>query len=281
VAIDSEFSAPQSKAEPLGPAIENELPTYRAIPRSAVTSVVLGVLALLSFVTPAFLIAAVLAVLFGARAAWLIKQQPDLYTGRGFAHAGLILGLVSGLSSVSYGAAQDFLLRRSAEQFLRNSLLPILQEHDLDSAIWYKVPPDTRRGMDPSDARKQLQTSSSGRPDPLAFESQAGPVAKLCRHLEAEPGARVELDRIEATRFDGNTPVILALLRIRWPHEHEHDPAKYDQPGDYAAVVLKNKRDGRKLLWWVQDYVYPYQPNTYVEPAKPIDDGHGHGGHGH
>ena len=52
---------------PLGSAIENELPTYRAISPWAVLSLLCGVMSLFSFAHPVFYLFAILAIVLGLR----------------------------------------------------------------------------------------------------------------------------------------------------------------------------------------------------------------------
>src|SRR5579875_3187357 len=69
------------EAPPKASAIENEIPTYRAISNRAVFSVICGVLASFSFADLIFLVFAVLAVVLGVTANLAIKRKPDLLTG--------------------------------------------------------------------------------------------------------------------------------------------------------------------------------------------------------
>jgi hypothetical protein len=41
------------------------------------------------------------------------------------------------------------------------------------------------------------------------------------------------------------------------------------------AVPVNGKYD-----WWVQQFVFPYTPRSYVAPEKPVVDEHGHEGGG-
>ena len=100
-------------------AIENEIPAYRAIAASAVVALILGVASILCFVELVFPAARRTGSLVGFTADRKIQRFPDLFVGRGMAQAGLGLGLVFGLTAVTIGTAQSFLLAKQAKDFGR------------------------------------------------------------------------------------------------------------------------------------------------------------------
>ena len=75
-------------------AIENEIPTYRAISKLAVTSLLCGVFSVLTFADPAFLILVVLAIITGLWAQVRIRRMPDILTGSRLAQTGTALAVV-------------------------------------------------------------------------------------------------------------------------------------------------------------------------------------------
>jgi hypothetical protein len=260
-------------------AIENELPTYRAISPLAVGSLVAALIGLLCYTNSWFLISSGVAIVLGAMAIRKIKRQPDVFTGTRLAQAGVVVALVSSLSSVTMSTVQSMLVTQSAERFIKNELLTVLEARDLDSALWWKTAPEGRVGLDPSQVRKRFEQPSER--NATMFEMMAGPVARLVRELKLSPGARLEFRRVEQTGTDGLTPYAFATIRIAWPPEkgdeandHKHDPNEH---GELLAVLLKSKREGRRELWWVEDYYYPYTDGSYQPKVKPVDDGHGHG----
>ncbi|MBX6312515.1 MAG: DUF4190 domain-containing protein [Isosphaeraceae bacterium] len=149
-------------------AIENEIPAYRAISPMAVFSLVLGVLSALSFADYWFLGAAVAAIGTGWLADRKIRRLPDVLTGRGLAQAGIGLGLMFGLSSVTIGAVQYALLVRDAERFAR-SYAQVLRSGDLAQALHYKLAPQARRQQKPEETLKQFQQAAR---DPAMFETE-------------------------------------------------------------------------------------------------------------
>lgn len=78
---------------------------YRAIPKSAVASLAIGVLSLMAFLDPYLAIVPVLGILFGLIAKRQIKTRPTEFTGAGLAKAGIGLSaffLVSGVGLQAY-----------------------------------------------------------------------------------------------------------------------------------------------------------------------------------
>lgn len=274
--IDSALSEPEKKVTPERPAIENELPAYRAITPLAIGSLLAGLAGLLTFANLAFIAASVGGILLGILAIRQIRKQPDAFTGLGFAKAGIVLGLVSGLSAVTMSATQSFVTARGAEQFAKNQLIPLFQDRDIDSALWWRESPDGRKGLTPEDVHKRYSNPNQG--GEAMFEMMAGSVARLMKELKAEPGAKVTFERVEQISTMGITPVAVITARIEWPpHEHkEGETHQHGERGERIAIVAKCKRDGRREDWWVDDYVYPYVTNTYQEKMKAPDDGHGH-----
>lgn len=283
MSIDSHTRPDAAVKAAAAPVIENEIPSYRALSPLAVTALISGLVSMLSFAHPMFLGAAVLAVIFGVLALRKIKRQPDLFTGEGLATAGVVLGLVCGLSSVTYSAVQRLLMNRRAEMFVRNNILDTLKKGDVDAALWYRLQPTARGNMSPEQVRKQFETPGQ-RPDPMMQMSEIGPINQIAKLL-ARPNADLRLVRIEQLDWEGVTPVALALLEINAPpdeaEEKAHEGANHDHAHDhgpkFGAILIKSDRDGREEDWWVDRYIYPYTPNSYVAEVKPVDDGHGHG----
>ncbi len=307
MAIDPHTATRSAPDPALVSAVENEIPAYRAIPPLAIAGLLAGFASLLCFAWLGFLPLAVLAILCGGLALRKIHRQPDMYTGRGFAQLGIAFGLIFGLSSFTYTTATTWVLSSRAESFAKGQLLPIFQEAavsdaaqnnaSLNDALWYKAPPERRRSMTPEQVRQAMDNPNA--PGTAFLEQQVGGLVSLMEHLKLWPGAETKYVKIERTGSDDAVPVAVALLEIKWPEsavhnhdEHEHDPndpnateeekleakqaSSMNRRGDFMAVVLKSRREGRSLAWWVDDYVYPYRPDTYASKAKKVDDGHGH-----
>lgn len=248
------------------PAIENEIPAYRAISPYAVLSLVCGVLAILSFANWFFLAFAALAVIFGIQADRRIKRDPEIWTGRGLGQAGIALALVFGLSAVTLSLVQDQLTKRAASRFAQQ-YADILKNRPIADAIYYQISPLAREGKTPAELYKEVKSQS----DPIAMDSRFGPVENMKKRLSAGTGQDVHFETLEATGFDGITPVATALLEL-------HGPASKDFPQkeQYALLVLRGVSDKGKLHWMIEEAKFPYEPASYVPAKKPVDDGHGH-----
>ena len=88
MATDQKISVVDAEDESAGGVIENELPTYRAISKTAVFSLLFGILALFSFTHWFFYVFAILAIVTGIAANVSIKRYSDIITGSGLAQAG-------------------------------------------------------------------------------------------------------------------------------------------------------------------------------------------------
>lgn len=284
MATETSASARPAGEPGLVSAVENEIPTYRAISPLAIGSLFFGLLSILCFASLGFLIAAALAVLLGTLAARKIKLQPDILTGRGYAQLGIALGLICGLSATTYTVTQDFLLRRQAVKFMQGELIPTIADGDLNGVLWYKAPPDRRRSMTPEQVRKAMDNPNAT--GTAYIEAQTSGAVRLIQDLKKWTGAVVEFGGIESIGREDTKPVAVALVRIRWPESHEaasgddHDHAApgTESRGDFAAFTLKSQQqnNSRSLSWWFDECYYPYAPESYQPKAKAVDDGHGH-----
>ena len=270
---------------------DNEISSYRAVSGSAVLAILLGVLSALSFANNWFWMASAGAVVLGILALRAIQRQPEALTGGKMARAGMVLGLVFGISSAVWGYVDNFVLSQRAQTFFQNRLLPVLNERDVNAAIYYREEPEARAGVTPEELRSRIDRKM-GVNDPSMFEAQAGPIVKLNRHLELQKDAVLKFRAIEKTGAEGVTPVALGLVEIVWPsepeHAHSHEEGHEEseeekahelflkERGNFMGVYMKNRRDGRRDSWWVDTYVYPYTPKSFVPSTKPLDDGHGH-----
>ena len=144
------------EAPPKSSPIENELPTYRAISTLAVFSVLCGALAVFSFAELIFLVFAVLALVLGFMANVAIKRNPDRLTGRGLANAGIALGLVFGLTVVTYTTIQAFILKREASKF---ALLyaKVLKEGSFGDVLLMRADPEARKNQTAAEAEQEFE----------------------------------------------------------------------------------------------------------------------------
>ena len=163
MAIDQRTSTAAAGTAPAGPAIENEIPTYRAISRQAIFSVACGALSVCSFAHPAFYLFSVLAVGLGILAQRAIRRYPDMLTGAGLANAGITLGLVFGLISGTVSTVQYFVRKRQAEEFARK-YAEVLKSPNEGDVLWYGTHPDLRKEKTGAQLCKSMRTGPrSGR----------------------------------------------------------------------------------------------------------------------
>jgi hypothetical protein len=254
------------------PVIENEFPAYRAISAMAVTSLLFGVLSILCFADSWFLVAAVAAIVTGALATRKIQRLPDVLTGRALAQAGIGMGLVFGLASITTEAVQGFIRSREALKFA-NEYVGALRGGGLAKAIWYRIPPAGRKETTPEQA---LEEMTKGNRDASMFEMQTAQMQTLVKRLDSSAEETFSVVEVERHGLEGLDPYALVLLRLAGPGDKEKEIPPHD---DYALVIIKGKINGKVYEWRVDDLIYPYKPKTHVVKAKPVDDGHGHGGH--
>lgn len=256
-------------AEPsAGPAIENELPTYRAISSRAVFSLICGILALFSLAHPFFYVFAVLAVVLGLSADRNIQRYPDILTGRGLAKAGAAMGLVFGLGVLTVTSVQGFIMTRNATSFA-NHYVELVKTGEIPDILLMNIPPGQRKGMTAKDVTEKMK--SSKREESAMMEMKNGPIKNLKKRV-AQNGQDFHFVRIEAEGDEGLTHVALALFEV-------HGPTTKDFPAEEenALAIMKGVAGEKGMEWWVEELRYPYKPATAALPAsKPADDGHGH-----
>ncbi len=265
MAIDPNLTRINTESRPTS-AIENEIPAYRAISPLAITSLVLGALSILTFAHWSFLGFAVAAMVLGFLADRKIGRFSDVLTGRGFAQAGIGLGLIFGLTAVTTSAVQGY-LRTSAATRFATAYVKVLQDKRLEDALWYQAPSDDRKKKSSDQIVKEMK---EGMPDPGAFEMQTASLRLLKTRLEKDKDTKLRFAKIESHGVDGLTTFATALLTLTEPD------AKHDHGDEFAVVILKADNTKGRYEWRVEEFQYPYKPATYVPATKPVDDGHGH-----
>jgi hypothetical protein len=265
VSIDPKTNAPN----PLASAIENEIPTYRAVSPGAVVAVVLGVLSVLSFASWWFLAVAVLAMLVGWLSDRKIQRFPDHWTGRGLAQAGFGLGLIFGLTSVALATVQHTIRSTEAKRFSRQ-FEQVLAKNNVDEWIWYKQPPRYRAAKT---VDQMLEEKKKSNVPPGMNDMAEAPYHTLKDKL-ASQGAEVHFRGLEFQEPQELNVVAGAMFEV-----HDPNAAKPEDRESFALAVLRgipNDVTG-KLEWMVEDIKYPYNPKSYVVPQKPVgEEEHGH-----
>jgi hypothetical protein len=245
-------------------AIENEIPSYRAISPQAVFSLICGVLAVLSFVHPVFLGCAAGAVLLGILADRKIRRMSDVLTGREIAQAGIALGLIFGLAAITTTSVQSWVRVREAAKFAR-SYGDVLNVGSLQEAFWYGQNPSYRQGKTPDEL--YAETRKAGGP---SFEMGETPLNELKAHI-AKEGAKLRFVKIEQHGKDKLDLFATALYELDRTATKEHPEDK-----EFALAILRGSNSDRKYEWWTEKLVFPYKLDTFQPAPKPVDDGHGH-----
>jgi hypothetical protein len=272
--VSTDQKAPLIAEEaPLKPSpIENELPSYRAISRSAVVSVLCGAMAVFSFANLSFLLFAGVAVALGLMANVAIKRNPDRLTGRRLANAGIALGLVFGLTVVTYTTVQTFILKREATKFAL-VYSKALKEGSLGDALLLRNDPEARKSQTAADAEKDFEKNRS-RERGLAEQKFSGLLN--VRKALGQKDTQLHLIGIEDQGEDEGRVGRVGYFAFAL-YELEGPPGKGDSDArQFALAILKGYSSGRHYEWHVEDMVFPYTPKSYQSAAKPVDDGHGH-----
>lgn len=268
MAIDQESSSDATEPKPTErSAIENQIPTYRAVSTMAVFALICGALAFFSFTSPVFYIFAVLAVVLGIAADRSIQRRPDMLTGRGLARAGAAMGLIFGLSIATITTVQTYLIKREAGSFAAH-YATMLKESTLADLYFVGLPPAARASTTPEENFAKM---TAEREEAAMSEMRYGPLKKLSEFLKAAPDHAISFVEIEGLGSEDLIPVALAVYKVE-------DVGDKDHESEFAMAVLKGTvpEGKRGYEWWVDDVRYPYQPKSYVAPVKAADDGHGH-----
>jgi hypothetical protein len=281
VATDQKISTIDAESELAGPAIENELPAYRAISASAVVSVACGVLAVCSFANPLFYVFSILAVGFGVWAHRSILRFPDMLTGKGLANLGIGLGLIFGLAAGTISTVQYVIRSRQAAKFAV-MYADILKSPDLGEILWYNAHPDMRKDKTSAELLQEFESRAK---DKQMMDSKLGPLAQLFAlrsRIAASKQQDVHFVGIEGVgdAESGGLEVqvyALAVYEVVGPPTRE-----FPEPKQYALALLKARPKGREYQWWADNITFPYTPRSYTPPTKQVGDGHDHAaGSGH
>jgi len=276
VATDQKASIIDTDNERAGSAIENELPTYRAISANAILSLVCGGLAVFTFADPIFYLFSILAVGLGFWAHRTIRRYPDILTGHGLANAGIALGLVFGLASGTIAGVQYLVRSRQAEKFARK-YAEILTSPSMGEVLMYTSHPDSVKDKTSAQLLKEFEASQSN--ERRKLEQSMGPLAQLFglrKRLTGSKDQHVDFVRLESLgEEEGHGLEVqifaLALLQVNGPGSRE-----FPEKQQFALAVLKARPKGRQYEWWTESVRFPYEPKTFVAPAKPAGDGHDH-----
>ncbi len=282
------------KRDPLAApeAFGNEIPTYRAVSAPALASAICGLLSGLAFVSYWWLFLSALAILFGAVGIWRVRSMPDTLTGRNFAHAGLAMGIIFGVSSFGYDLYSMYSLRTQSRAFAVNvvrtfnkakSKTPV----DTAEIMWWMMPPHMRKGKVPEDARAEIAQIAKDSVKVRLIEDQIRMMADF-----AGKDQPIEIVTVEDAFYSERDAYATVLLKVGGGRDHSHDAdieashkpgeARHEPIGanpDHALIVVHGMVDGQTFGWYVEQLQYPYTPASIKAVPKKAaveDDGHGH-----
>lgn len=268
MAIDSQQPALAAAT----PAIDNEVPAYRAVSPMAVTSLILGLLAILSFVDMTFLLAGAGAIVTGVLATRKIQRVPEVLTGRTLAQVGAALGVIFSLASVTTSGMQFYFRKTEATDFARR-YAEVLKKESLSQCLWYKLRPDERATIPIAEAADHFQKRMA---DPMVFEQFSGSLKDLKARIESSPNQQVRFVEIEDHGVRGLNSFAQALVKVEGPATEQ-----FPNKEEYALLSLAGVSKNGGIDWMVEQVVYPYTPGSKENLVEAVDDGHGHGGGGH
>ena len=273
MATDQKTSTLSIDPELPGSAIENELPTYRAISTRAIFSLIFGSMALFCFAHPIFYGASILAIVLGILANRTIRQHSDMLTGNGIANAGIALGLIIGLGSGTYTTVQTYVRTHMAETIARK-YEGVLQSKSLAEMISFGLHPDQRKDQSGEQVLKKMDSAKAK--DKMMMDQKYGQLLALNRRLKASSNEHVEFVKIEGVGEDDSHASEIPIYAFALYAVHGAGNKEFPEQEQYALAILKGRQKGKEYEWWVDDVRFPYKPKSYVPPVAAPDDGHGH-----
>ena len=250
---------------PTAAAIDNEFPAYRALSASAIVATLLGIASILAFANPIFLVAAGAAILVGLLADRKIHRRAQFLTGQNFARAGVVLGTIFGLGSISASTVQMIVQNIQAKRYA-SVVEGILQKKSLGEAVLQQYSPEERAKLSVAQALEAFNKSGPGGP-----ENSLSPLSTLMKRLNSSPQQQIHLARIESVGPDGLDVAAGAMFDLDGPPSPE-----FPKGEEFALIVLKAQVSGGRYAWRMDDIIYPYTPDSYTPKPTKVDDGHGH-----
>src|SRR5262249_36778753 len=153
---------------------------------------------------------------------------PDMYTGRGFANAGIAMGLVFGLMTLTYTAVQGFLLARAASEFGRE-YAEAMQTGSLGQILLYGFHPDVRKSKTADQAEEEFRSAKAK--ERMMIDQKTGPLQSLRRRLASSKDEAFRFLDIENQGLDQGQGAQLgyfatALFEVKGPGNKEFPESK-------------------------------------------------------
>lgn len=268
MALDQDQKPTVSLTAPTS-GIDNEIAAYRAITPASILSLICGLLAVLSFTSWFFLAFTIAAILLGLRAERRIRRDPEIWTGRKMAQAGMAIGLVFGLSAITSTLVQDFLRSRGAGQFA-SLYAKVLKDGRIEDAMFYTASPAGREGKKPDEIYKEMTAQAP----PGMPNEQLASLRNIQDRLKSGSGEAIEFNGVEAHGLEGMNPYASVVYRLHGPGNE-----KYPEKEQYALLFIKGGTFKGRTQWWIENAKFPYEPASYVHKVKTSEGGEG--GHAH
>src|SRR5262245_43869825 len=250
VATDQKARSIDSSIETIGSVIENELPTYRAISAIAILSVVCGGLSVFAFADPIFYTFPILSIALGIWAHRRIRRFPDMLTGHGLANAGILLGLLFGLSSGTIETVQYLVRSRQAERFARK-YADVLKSPSMGDVIKYTRHPETVKDKTSEELLHEFEANKTDQRHQM--EMMMGPMGNLInlrKRLTGPKGQDVRFVKLESVGEDDSHGIGLQILALVLFEVSGPPSAEFPEPKQFALAILKARPKGRQYEWW-------------------------------
>ncbi len=163
------------------PPDENVVSTYRAITPLAIASLIFGMVAICSFLSPWFALSGALAIVSGVMAIRAIRRLPEALTGERMANTGIALGLLFSLAALTIAFMQMWIIDREATKFARG-YVDAVQSAALPQLLFLHEEPRVRKERTPEENVASYDTSAQTKgmwemeTQSRAHDDQADPV---------------------------------------------------------------------------------------------------------
>jgi hypothetical protein len=184
------------------------------------------------------------------------------------------MGLIFGLTVVTYTGLQHFILKRDAARFAAE-YAKVLQDGSFGDVLLYRDLPERRK--DQTGAQKQKEYDEMKSRDRMAMEQRMAPLKNLHQALKVN-GGRIRFVDVESQGVDASmVGAVYYYAAVLYEIEGGAAKGAPETPQhQYALALFKARPKGRHYEWWVDDTRFPYVPQSYQLQSKPVDDGHGH-----
>jgi len=256
IEADSADGAGSDAPNTYGSSEELALAQYRAISRTAVVSLALGVASFLALATPALWIVPLAAIVCGIAALIQIRSNPQSYSGQSTATTGLALGLFFLALAPTRIAVHDWIVRSRAEAFAQ-AWAKLVAEGELNRAHQFAMPPRIRQLDRPSleryyemseQARQERDAFFSNEPiNQLVLFGSQGQLELVKTLAVVKSSNRTYVDQLFLLKYRQGDPGVEKSVPLRIV-TNRHENTQSGQVDWQVDRILKPGRDLRKHL---------------------------------